>query len=347
MSRSMTRQKIKATARRIMASICYASSYSLSRLQGKAAILVYHRVLTEKELRQDFVQPGMYVRNDVFEMQMLLLKKHFQILSFQDLLTLWKGKKWDKSKRYCVVTFDDGWRDNYLYAFPILQKHGIPATIFLPTALIGTNQRFWPDMLSNLLLHYYSADLPEVNKKAIASLWQRYPWTDNVNNKNVADRIDLVIEYCKELSDENRNEIIREMSAILGLPIEGERALLTWDEVKEMSNKGISFGSHSCTHKILTKCPVRVVQEEIQDSSIHLQEEGINYIPVFCYPNGDYNQEIARHVKAAGYLAAVSTHFGLEDESSHHHYGLKRIGIHNDISSTVSLFAYRISGIRL
>lgn len=343
----MTRQKIKATARHIMASVCYASSYPLSRLKGKAAILVYHRILTEKELRQDFVQPGMYVRNDVFEMQMLFLKKHFEILSFHELLTLWKGKKWDKSKRYCVITFDDGWRDNYLYAFPILQKHSIPATIFLPTALIGTSKHFWPDMLSNLLLHYYSADVPEEKKKAIASLWHKYPWTDHINNKNVEDKIDFVIEYCKELSNEKIDEMIGEMTAILGLPIEHERALLTWDEVKEMSNKGISFGSHSCTHKILTKCPKKVVQEEIQDSSIHLQEEGINYMPVFCYPNGDYNQEIARQVKAAGYLAAVSTHFGLEDGSSHHNYGLKRIGIHNDISSTVPLFAYRLSGIRL
>jgi peptidoglycan/xylan/chitin deacetylase (PgdA/CDA1 family) len=347
MIRSMTRQNIKTTARHVLASLCYVSNYSLSRLLDKVAILVYHRVLTEKELRQEFIQPGMYVRNDVFEMQMLFLKKHFQILSLQELLDLLKGKKWDNRKRYCVVTFDDGWRDNYLYAFPILQKHGIPATIFLPTALIGTNQRFWPDVLGNLLLHYYSADVPEGEKNAIASLWNRYPWTDNIKNKNVEDIIDLVIEHCKELADEERNEIIREMTAILGLSMEGERALLTWDEVKEMSNKGISFGSHSCTHKILTKCATRVVQEEIQDSSIHLQEEGINYIPVFCYPNGDYNREIAGQVKAAGYLAAVSTHFGLEDASSHYHYGLKRIGIHNDISSTIPLFAYRLSGIRL
>src|SRR5574337_401681 len=121
MIRSIASQKIKAAARHIMASVCYASNYSLSRLQGKAAILLYHRVLTEKELGQDFIQPGMYVRRDVFEMQMLFLKKHFQIVSLQDLLALWKGKKWDNSKRYCVVTFDDGWRDNYLYAFPILQ----------------------------------------------------------------------------------------------------------------------------------------------------------------------------------------------------------------------------------
>ncbi len=330
-----------------MASVCYASNYSLSRLQGKAAILLYHRVLTEKELGQDFIQPGMYVRRDAFEMQMLFLKKHFQIVSLQDLLALWKGNKWDNSKRYSVVTFDDGWRDNYLYAFPILQKHSIPATIFLPTALIGTNQRFWPDVLSNLLVYYYSANVPQEKKNAIATLWHRHSWTDKLDGRNVEDRIDLLIEHCKELSDEERNEIIGEMTAILGLTIGGERALLTWGEVKEMSNKGISFGSHSCTHKILTKYPVTVVKREIQDSSMPLQKEGINYVPVFCYPNGDYNQEIARQVQAAGYLAAVSTHFGLEDGSSGHHYGLKRIGIHNDISLTIPLFAYRLAGLRL
>jgi peptidoglycan/xylan/chitin deacetylase (PgdA/CDA1 family) len=340
-------QNIKLAARHIMASICYATSYSLSRLKGKAVILLYHRVLTEKELKQEFIQPGMYVRHDVFEIQMLFLRKHFHILSLQDLLDLWQGKKWDSTKRYCVITFDDGWRDNYLYAFPILRKHSIPATIFLPTALIGTDQCFWPDILGNLLMHSYSSDVQEEKRKALEAIWHRYPWTDEINNKKKADRIDAFIEHCKELSDEERNEILSEMARILGISVKGERALLTWDEVKEMSNNGISFGSHSRTHKILTKYPEKVVLEEIRDSLLRLQEEKVNFLPVFCYPNGDYNREIAWKVRTAGYLAAVSTQFGTEDGSSQHYYELKRIGIHNDISSTIPLFAYRLSGIRL
>ena len=73
-----------------MASGYFATGHFLRRLQGKVVILMYHRVLSEKELKEQFVQPGMYVRSDVFELQTQFLKEHFQILSFIELLNLWK-----------------------------------------------------------------------------------------------------------------------------------------------------------------------------------------------------------------------------------------------------------------
>jgi hypothetical protein len=151
----MTKQQIKSSVRRGMAWIYHSSRHSLRHLKGKVSILAYHRVLSEKALGRDyFIQPGMYVRNDVFEKQMQFLTENFQIISLMELLNHWAEGTWDHGKRYCVITLDDGWLDNYVYAYPILRKYQIPATIFLPTALIGTNQWLWPDKMGYLLTHY-------------------------------------------------------------------------------------------------------------------------------------------------------------------------------------------------
>lgn len=92
---------LKSAIRHIIASAYYSTNHYLTRLKGKVTILAYHRVVTEKECNQYYIQPGMYVRDDVFEKQMRFLKDHFKVLSFSELLFHWKERKWDKNGRYC------------------------------------------------------------------------------------------------------------------------------------------------------------------------------------------------------------------------------------------------------
>ena len=119
----------------------------------------------------------MYVSKDVFEMQMQFLKEHFTVVSFGELLDLWTQKTYDQSKRYCVITFDDGWLDNYIYAYPVLKKYEIPATIFLPTAFVGTNKWFWPDKIGFILRHYL---LPGLKIKIAATATKPTPTYINI-----------------------------------------------------------------------------------------------------------------------------------------------------------------------
>lgn len=326
--------QIKSTIRNVAAEAYYTSGQFLTRLQGKVLILTYHRVLSKREIDHHFIQPGIYVQDDVFERQMEFLKEHFSILSFSELLNLWSKKVFEKDRRYAVITFDDGWKDNFIYAFPILKKYSIPATIFLPTALIGTGQWFWPDKIGYIMRHH---DITPF-------LYQRYPWMKRLKGKGYVEKIDSTIEICKDLSEEEIHDFILQISKDLNLIFPGDRMLVNWEEIEEMSQNGISFGSHSCTHRILTKLPAGDSQKEIEDSFRTLQERIINSIPVFCYPNGNYNREMIKLVKAAGYQAAVSTRFGFEGGSPEDLFCLKRISIHNDITATIPLFAFHISG---
>jgi peptidoglycan/xylan/chitin deacetylase (PgdA/CDA1 family) len=220
-------------------------------------------------------------------------------------------------------------------------RYNIPATIFLPTALTGTNEWFWPDKLGSLLRTCFTTP----NGECISTLYEKWPWTKTDGVKNIAVKIDSIIEAAKVFPDDQIRQFIEEITALFELTFPDERVLLNWDEVGAMSEHGISFGSHSASHAIMTNLAPERIQNEVTASLNTLREKKVNYVPVFCYPNGNYTKEIAEQVKSAGYSAAVTTQFGVEDRSSQELYALKRIGIHNDISKTVPLFNFHISGL--
>ncbi len=121
------------------------------RLTDRRAIFVlnYHKV--------DYQVPplfGVAARPDVFEKQMVFLKKHYRIADLSELGKLEFDS--DDKRDIVVITFDDGYRNNYTYAFPILKKHGIPATIFLVTDYVGSHRLLWHDRLSWILYNAVS-----------------------------------------------------------------------------------------------------------------------------------------------------------------------------------------------
>ncbi len=330
-------QQVKNTVRLALANAHYLAGRRAESLKGAVVILAYHRVLPQDELDGCYVQRGMYVDPRVFDLQMSFLKKNFKVIGFSEFLNMLEKKDFDYSQRYCVITFDDGWLDNYIYAYPILRKHNLPATIFLTTSLIGTNRWFWPEKLSYLLLKCFSG-------KPAAFLYRKWPWIRNDRSASIDDRIDSAIESVKLLPENEISNIIENATSVFGLTYPDERMLLNWDEVAEMSENNISFGSHTATHAILTKLTPAQADMELRDSLNTLREQKIDHLPVLSYPNGNYTHEIAALAAAAGYVAAVTIERGHEDVPLQNLFELKRIGVHNDISKTVPLFSYRISG---
>jgi len=130
-------------------------------------------------------------------------------------------------------------------------------------------------------------------------------------------------------------------------PADRDRLFLSWDELQEMAESGlISFGSHTDNHHILTTLAESEIVKELQESRDKLLAQGIvkaDFIP-FCCPNGNYTERIADMVKKAGYSVAVTTR-RLWNRRECDPYTLKRIGIHQDMASTESLFACRVANI--
>jgi peptidoglycan/xylan/chitin deacetylase (PgdA/CDA1 family) len=345
---------LKAMVWRSLAGLYWASGMGRFRHRGRIVILTYHRVVSDHMVRQERIQPGMYVRGQTFEAHIDYLRKRFEIISFDELLELWQTKQLKSHRPYCVITFDDGWKDNYQFAFPVLAKYRIPATIFLATDFIGTARWFWPDQVMLLLEKARQHTTNATDRGAVSTVLEE---TIGVT-LSVADgtfrRIesgdpidsDTIIELYKRVEVERMPEIINLLSHALHTDLPTQRVLLSWDEVREMAGKGVTFGSHSSSHRIMTQIPLSEVKTELIDSRKMLLQQGIKPVPVFCYPNGDFDRGIQEMVREAGYLAAVGCEVGLERDKPGDLFALRRISLHEDSSASVPLLAFALSGFR-
>ena len=111
------------------------------------------------------------------------LRKRFTIISLDELLDLWRTNRLKRDQSYCVITFDDGWKDNYQFAFPVLMKHRIPATIFLATDFIGTARWFWPDQMMLLLEKSRQHTTSAADRKAVSTVLGGDDWSHAVSGR--------------------------------------------------------------------------------------------------------------------------------------------------------------------
>jgi peptidoglycan/xylan/chitin deacetylase (PgdA/CDA1 family) len=310
-----------------------------------SVILMYHRVVPINEAREVF-QPGIYVEPYIFERHLRFLKKYFCIVPFSELLDCSRRTlRVLNDKPVCVLTFDDGWYDFYTYAFPILKAHQVPATVFLPTDFIGTKNWFWTDRLTFLFFQ----------KKQLKGLTKRIQFSRNPLVNRLEEMkgppessVEKAIGQLKTYRNEQIEEVLLEIVKNGDLkPAPTERAFLSWEEVKEIAQSGlITFGSHTATHRILTTLEECKIKEELRRSKEKLVGEKVGdpaFIP-FSYPNGNYDDRIAKMVKDAGYSSAVTTETGWNHHESDR-FSLKRIPIHQDITSTEGMLGCRLVGI--
>lgn len=311
-------------------------------------ILMFHRIINKN--RSDMtLQEGMYTDPDTFNKQIYFLINNFNIVSLEHIFSdkSFINKKVNK-KPICVLTFDDGWKDFYENAYPIFKKHGVCATVFLPTDFIGTSNMFWTDKLAIIL------NCSKHKKRLVKDLiHSTNKYVDIIQSMkgSVAEITSNAIEILKPLPTEDIETIVNELASKWHVKYKiTTEAFLSWDEIKEMYNSGlIYFGSHTKSHRILTTISDQEIREELDQSRMKLINENVvetSFIP-FAYPNGNYNDRIAKMVREAGYSLAVTTKKGWNsvNDDCGDSYQLKRVGIHQDITSTNSMLACRIYGI--
>ncbi len=301
---------------------------------------MYHRIIPMKDMTSA-VQAGMVVEPDTLDLHIKYLRKHFDIVPLSDL-TSNRGAH-DLGKRpLCVLTFDDGWRDFYNYAYPILQMHDAPATVFLPTDFIGTDRWFWTDRVGFLL-----------DRVAQSRDGANYavPFSDPLLRELVAIsgtheiRLEKAIALLKPHRIEKIERLLSEFAGPLGgHSMPAGRAFLSWEETQEMSRSGlVCFGSHTAGHPILTTLTEEQVQHELRKSMDELIGRKVmdSTLMSFCYPNGSFSEKVSEMVREAGYQLAVTTQHGWH-HIGENPYTIKRIAVHQDMASTEAMFGSRI-----
>jgi peptidoglycan/xylan/chitin deacetylase (PgdA/CDA1 family) len=297
----------------------------MQRQREGPIILMYHRVLTQEEMHSQFTQWAIVVTTDSFERQMELLARRYHPMSLKTAVGLLQEGS-PVPPYSVVVTFDDGWRDNYVNARPILEKYEVPATIFLPTDFIGTGEYFWFLKLGYLLGHHnFSAEQLD---GIIANATETENSTEIAIDSNNANEF---IESVKRFGEPTINRIIAGLEATAGVTFpyaSSETMMLDWDEVRKMNSGLFDFGSHGQGHQILTLMDENEVLAEMVSSKAIIEKELGESVTLFSYPNGDYNDRVISMAMQAGYEAAVSTRTDLRTPETHRMYTLRRLGVH-------------------
>lgn len=313
-------------------------------------ILMYHRVIEREDAKRVFSGGGIVVFRKTFEKQMQLLARDWNVISLGRMFEA-KSSGAGLPKNTVVVTFDDGWRDNYEHAFPILKQHGIEATIFLSANYIGRNKVFWQERLRFLLLKLREkhSRVPTEAGNVAAGLRASGVFFPGAN---VDQCVELLPEILKDVDADEVEEFLNKLDRYLGspeFPI-ATHSFLTWDQVREMAEGGISFGSHCCSHSRLVRLETEDVRRELEDSRKVIGAELGQQPDMLAYPNGDYNAGIAAMAKDRGYRLAVSAKPGLNTRKTDD-FGLRRFNVWEETFSTPiggvseSLLAGRLAGL--
>lgn len=198
-----------------------------------------------------------------------------------------------------AITLDDGYRDNYLYAYPILRKYHAPATIFLASGSIGTGNLFWWDKVGYAVWH------ARIRQLRLTQLGD-YRLESGLDRRHA---VSAIVEKLKSLPEQRKSSLIEELieTAEVDIPdILGEQLVLSWDEVQDMSRNGVDFGAHTVTHPILPNLPTERARWEIAQSRRDIEARVRKPIHIFAYPDGAFNAEIVEMVRELGFHAACT-----------------------------------------
>lgn len=306
-------------------------------------ILMYHRVLPVEDERMQDEEPGMVVTPETFALHLQILQQNFEIVQLADWLQRRK-QGLPLPQRACAITFDDGWVDNYQFAFPLLKQYLVPATIFLVSDMVGTQRNFWPERLAELL---------RVTATQQSELWDApaYRWLrelrvgyDFGRQPPNHEQLFEIIDYAKRFSDDELHARINAMQSSSDTFPKSAAAVVNWSQVAEMTKSGLlEFGSHTCDHIRLTDEVIpKEIEHQIVSSKAKIAEATNKSVELFCYPNGDFNDS-ALSIAKQHYAGAVTTARGWNSSDADAHL-LKRIGVHEDISADKTAFLARLSG---
>lgn len=279
---------------------------------GRVLVLMYHRVHQEPHV--------LSVSPERFDAQMRFLREFCRPCTLSEVVD---ARRLGRAlpPRSVAVTFDDGYRDNFTHAFPILRKYDMPATFFVTTGMIQARQPFWWDRIHQFLKP------PEV----VAEVWPAM--ASALVARDRSGQAELVTEALKELPTRSAREL---MDAICHPAEPVEPVTMTWEEIRIMARAGMEIGSHTVTHPILSRQEPEEAAWEVRHSKLEIEREIGLPVTHFAYPNGrpcDMPQDFRSTLMDAGYLSAFSTIEGAVTARSEP-FALERVGIYDNPGMT-------------
>ena len=271
--------------------------------RNELTILMYHAVV-----RSPLAVPeSSFLDETSFRRQMRYLKNNLEVISLSAAIQ--RLKAGGVKRPTAVITFDDGFQNNYDVAFPILREERLPATIFLTTGFVNTQDAPWFCRLHGAL---------------IATCENSFAWDGREFDLRTPEaRLRTYIDIRETLKRLSHDELVKENRSIIQrlgddpdrpIGLESPFRMLTRQAILDMAASGlIEFGAHTVSHPILSRLSSTECREEVDRSIRAVAELTQQSCESFAYPNGgalDFNQESIRILESCGARAAVTGVFG-------------------------------------
>jgi peptidoglycan/xylan/chitin deacetylase (PgdA/CDA1 family) len=279
-------------------------------------ILMYHSI-TRNQIPAHLNAGGKHIDYTQFERQVEYLSKK-NYISINQVKSI--------KNNGILITFDDGFQNNYTAAFPLLRKYKIPFVLFISTGFME-GKLIWTDEL--LKLSIVVKDFFRITGEWFSSnnIELDSPFTYNslrIKMKSISDQ--LRKKFLNEMLSEKQNPLPSEFNELF--------TPLTWEQLQEMVDSGLcEIGAHTETHPILSQLSYDQQFREISLSKQKFEDELDREVSFFAYPNGkysDFNDDTLQIVENLGFKYAFSTESG-KSKRADFPYKLRRYGITSDL----------------
>jgi peptidoglycan/xylan/chitin deacetylase (PgdA/CDA1 family) len=291
----------------------------------RGAILRYHSVTDNESATLAYLDQGLMVTRAAFRAQLRYLRRFYTVMSLDDLVEhLHRGRP--LPPRSVAITFDDGYRDNYTQAYPLLRAEGIPATFYVTTGCLDGGPPLWTAKLRFMVRRtkLHRVALPE-------------PLGPAASIEGPADRQALftrLVVALKNVPSVSRRALVDDLAAAFDVTDFGAltEIMMTWSELREMSGDGMTIGAHTVSHPNLPNTPADEALAEIAGSRDEIAAQLRVPVVHFSYPNGrgsahltDTIRDIVRRV---GFQSAVTSVPGCVRTGADL-WALRRVGVYN------------------
>lgn len=305
-----------------------ARSKLSKRVVPRFAVLCYHRVGT------DGVPLYSRLSAQVFDAQMHYLRKNYRIISLEQMIDeMVEPRSLDPA---VVLTFDDGYRGLYTDAFPILKTYGLPASIFLTVGCIESGQVAWYDRIF-LSLNIAPPGAFDINLDRP----RRFFLTSFASRLSAAAAI---ISFLRSCPPQHRKAYCADLENKVPLPEDQLRdRMLTWEQIQIMHRSGITFGTHTMSHPVVSRLSAPELDWELRESKRILEQRLAAPVRHFAFPFGkseECSDAALSLLVQDGYRSASSTEWGLNSAGGDT-FRLRRIQIGE--TGSIGRFAFEIN----
>jgi peptidoglycan/xylan/chitin deacetylase (PgdA/CDA1 family) len=294
----------------------------LGLLPTKPGLLVlnYHRIGVREDCPYD---SGVFSATaGEFDEHIRFLKRRFTVGRLDEAIEIVEQAKKPRGT-VVLLTFDDGYLDNYEIAFPVLSSHGIQGVFFLPTSFIGTNRIPWWDLIAAIIkrsrkssfrLSYPSIHQFDIARDGALAVVEKVLW---VFKREAVEDTECFLAALEEACDSPR-------------PDKSERCFLNWEEAAAMLRGRMAVGSHTHSHEILSRLSEERQLEELVLSKRILEDRLGEPIRAMSYPVGlpeSFSSTTRDAAQKAGYRAAFSFYGGCNKYGGTERYDVRRYAV--------------------